>query len=539
LANSARKRTVVVDYKDGAEFPDFKAAMDLEIASFRTHKCIEDVQRGALPKGANLISTRWVLTIKTKEGGTRRHKARLVARGFEDKERHHVTRDSPTASASSQRLILQALVERQWRPTSWDFETAFLQGNLIQRDIYLVPPPGCADVGMYWKLCKPVYGLVSAPKAWYDRLCEVVKYHGFSSDLSDEAIFRLRDLQGEIIGMLAVHVNDTIGGGTEPFYRIMNEVSRDLKIGSMEQNNFHYKGLRVSTVERAGGTVGVFDIVVDGDEYLDSVVTMNVPAGKPDDYLSPSAATDFRSVVGCLGYIASSFRPDLSLEASLLSRNFARPAVRDAEKANATLRWSQKNRYALCFRRGAASLTVFCDAAGPNEIGTQGGRLAALTDKESHRVSSWVFWESRKVRRVCRSTATAETLSLGEAFDTAMWLKQLWLELSGNEVDVRFVVDSLGVAKNLITTKLTVEKRLRIDLAVVRQGLRRGEFVVTWVPSRANLADALTKESESDLPRLNPSDHMKKPLLDALRSNCTNLRGVRQDTKTQADVSKY
>jgi hypothetical protein len=113
------------------------------------------------------------------------------------------------------------------------------------------------------------------------------------------------------------------------------------------------------------------------------------------------------------------------------------------------------------------------------------------------------------------------------------------LELSGNEVDVRFVVDSLGVATNLITTKLTVEKHLRIDLAVVRQGLRRGEFVVTWVPSRANLADALTKESESDLPRLNPSDHMKKPLLDALRSNCTNLRGMRQDTKTQADVSKY
>jgi hypothetical protein len=130
-------------------------------------------------------------------------------------------------------------------------------------------------------------------------------------------------------------------------------------------------------------------------------------------------------------------------------------------------------------------------------------------------------------------------LSLGEAYDTGIWLKQLWLELSGQEVSFRIVVDSMGVAKNIVTTKLHTEKRMRIDLAVVRQGLRRGDFVLTWVPSRANLADALTKEAENNLPRLRPCIHMNKPLLDALRSGCSNLRGVRQETKIKADVSRY
>jgi Reverse transcriptase (RNA-dependent DNA polymerase) len=65
---------------------------------------------------------------------------------------------------------------------------------MIKRDVYLIPPRGFAAHGMRWKLLKPVYGLVSAPKAWYDRLCAVVQKHGFTSDLSDEAIFRLRDL---------------------------------------------------------------------------------------------------------------------------------------------------------------------------------------------------------------------------------------------------------------------------------------------------------------------------------------------------------
>jgi hypothetical protein len=71
----------------------------------------------------------------------------------------------------------------------------------------------------------------------------------------------------------------------------------------------------------------------------------------------------------------------------------------------------------------------------------------ALTDADGHRVASWIYWESRKIKRVCRSTATGEVLSLGEAYDTAMWLQQLWTELSGARLPVCIVVDSMGVAK--------------------------------------------------------------------------------------------
>jgi hypothetical protein len=134
--------------------------------------------------------------------------------------------------------------------------------------------------------------------------------------------------------------------------------------------------------------------------------------------------------------MASAFRPDLSLEASLLSRAFIDPTTFDARKANATLLWAQENRYPLVFRLGTKYLTVFSDAEGPHEHGTQGGRIYALTDLESQKVSGWIFWESRKVKRVCSSTATAEILSLGDAFDGAMWLKQVWLELSGQSVEV-------------------------------------------------------------------------------------------------------
>jgi hypothetical protein len=115
-----------------------------------------------------------------------------------------------------------------------------------------------------------------------------------------------------------------------------------------------------------------------------------------------------------------------------------------------------------------------------------------------------------------------------------MWLKTIWHELTGQTLQVRLVTDSMGALKSMLTTKLPEEKRLRIDLAVLRQGLRGRHFVITWVPSRSNLSDPLTKESESEADRCKPCDRMKRPLLDALRSSCTNLKGVQQVTKTQA-----
>jgi hypothetical protein len=121
-------------------------------------------------------------------------------------------------------------------------------------------------------------------------------------------------------------------------------------------------------------------------------------------------------------------------------------------------------------------------------------------------VAGWVFWESREVKRVCRSTATGEVLSLEESYDTAMWLRKIWLELTGYELKTRLVVDSMGAVKSVITTMLPAEKRLRIDLAVIRQGLRQVHFNITWVPSRLNRSDPLTKEADSEAFRLRPSE---------------------------------
>jgi hypothetical protein len=43
---------------------------------------------------------------------------------------------------------------------------------------------------------------------------------------------------------------------------------------------------------------------------------MDVPLGEDTDLLSPQSMTDYRSVVGTIGYASSKFRPDFAWETS-------------------------------------------------------------------------------------------------------------------------------------------------------------------------------------------------------------------------------
>jgi hypothetical protein len=69
----------------------------------------------------------------------------------------------------------------------------------------------------------------------------------------------------QVVGVLALHVDDAIDGGTEEFHGVMAKIGETLAVRSHDTSNFRYKGLRVSTVFKEEQTV--FEINVDGDDY--------------------------------------------------------------------------------------------------------------------------------------------------------------------------------------------------------------------------------------------------------------------------------
>jgi hypothetical protein len=142
---------------------------------------------------------------------------------------------------------------------------------------------------------------------------------------------------------------------------VMAKIGETLAVGSHDTSNFRYKGLPVNTVFKEEQTV--FEINVDGDDYLVSCRTMDVPLGEDTDFLPPQSMTDYRSVVGTIGYAPSEFRPDLAWETLSLPRQFVTPTILDAKRANADLQYAQKNRVILKYRRGVENLSMFHDGS--------------------------------------------------------------------------------------------------------------------------------------------------------------------------------
>ena len=87
----------------------------------------------------DLISSRWVCSLKHNDSGII-PKTRLVVKGFEDSEKDHLQKKSPTCLRGSLRVIISLSVQQKWSLHAIDIKTASLQGKNISRDIYVIPP---------------------------------------------------------------------------------------------------------------------------------------------------------------------------------------------------------------------------------------------------------------------------------------------------------------------------------------------------------------------------------------------------------------
>ena len=95
-------------------------------------------------------------------------KARLVVRGFEE-DTCSIQKDSPTCTKESIRIVLSIMSSLCWSCHSIDISAAFLQGDVTEREVNVLPAPEFYN-GKIWKLKKTVYGLSDAARAWYFRV---------------------------------------------------------------------------------------------------------------------------------------------------------------------------------------------------------------------------------------------------------------------------------------------------------------------------------------------------------------------------------
>ena len=91
----------------------------------------------------NVISTKWVFRLKRdSKGHFVRHKALLVARGFNQREGidFHETY-SPVIKPATIRVVLTVATVKGWKLRQLDINNAFLQ-DYLDDNVYVTQPPG-------------------------------------------------------------------------------------------------------------------------------------------------------------------------------------------------------------------------------------------------------------------------------------------------------------------------------------------------------------------------------------------------------------
>ena len=110
------------------------------------------------------------------------------------------------------------------------------------------PPTEARIEGFIWKLKKAVYGLEDASRYWYFEFRNTAISLGCQKSVLDPAIF-FKFNNGELIGLLAVQVDDVIWSGSIVFIEsVIDVIKTKFQISNEENQFFTYLGKDLSQV---------------------------------------------------------------------------------------------------------------------------------------------------------------------------------------------------------------------------------------------------------------------------------------------------
>jgi len=357
----------------------------VELDSWKKDKVYTEVE----DVGQKCISTRWVCSLKSTPNGII-PKARLVARGFEEFTAN-IQKESPTCAHEPLRLIIALTAQHQWELHAMDIKTAFLQGQNMDREVYVVPPKEANSNGI-WLLNKCVYGLSDASLYWYKKLKSVVLENGGSMSNLDPTVFYWCDDTNSLVGIFASHIDNFIWSGGAQFERVVNKICAAFKVRREESKAFKYCCIELTSING--------EIYLNQDKYTENMTPIK----------------ELRSKVGQLLWLAHQSRPDLLFDTCVIPTNIGKCTVKDIHDVNKIIGKAKSSKITLKYQHlgddNDLCLMIFSDAAlrDLTDGGSQGGYVIFLVGKSGK--FSPIWWNSKKIRRVVHSTLTAETISM-------------------------------------------------------------------------------------------------------------------------------
>ena len=329
-------------------------------------------------------------------------------------------------------------------------------------------------------------------------------------------------------GIIMVATDDLISGGNERHQALMETMKQRYKFGKWEydQGRFCGKDLKQQSD---------FSIKVSQQYYADNKCRdrIYIPKGVSNETAcTPEQVKLLREKVGALSWLSKETRIDFCGSVSLLMQAFPHPTIADLKTCNRILKEAILYKdLDICIRPIPSQdlcIVVSSDAAWANardeegEHKSQAGYVVLACDRDmlqGHEAKfSMIGWKSHTLKRRTVSTLSAETQGIVESAAVACWYRYLLAEffyrnlIKQEGVDWETMIEPLefGVvtdAKSVYdaltcpTGSGSTDKRTTIDLAIIREYLRRHNGCIRWIGGNVQLADSLTKFMTADFLR--------------------------------------
>ena len=493
---------VTLTPKQQVGIPEVEQAKQEEIEKWYSYECFSIRERQPDMK---VIPLAWVVNENsdTKSSNVNSYKARLVVRG--DLEHGSLRTDSPTAPREILRLTLAISTIYDFKFSTCDISSAFLQSSKPDRDIFLRPPVEWKGPrGVVWKAEKGIYGLKDAARCWFIRFRTFLGTLEVENLGDSESCFISRDPTGSIRGFIITHVDDILTAGTGEFLSWFEQkVKGEFVVSKVKHDDFKYTGLEI----KSNGD----EVTIDQNFKLIEIRQLDISEYFGMQRLCDKGINTLQKAIGQLSWLASQTRPDLAFGTLRLSIIQRESSYEDLKEANKLLMYAQNNPLQIRMRRpkgevkGNLEIRVFTDASHAKlESGVKSseGRFVFLVNVLTRDVYI-INWRAAMISQVCNSAKAAETHAVRNASDELVYYTELLKQVLGQKIPLYIFTDSKSLKDSIYSTTLIKEKSLRICIANIKQWVKQGLVkAIRWVDTKSQIADVLTKtNASSDLIR--------------------------------------
>ncbi|GKD45674.1 retrovirus-related pol polyprotein from transposon TNT 1-94, partial [Tanacetum coccineum] len=304
-------------YYEATQEECWKRAMNQEIKSIERNNTWELCD---LPPGATAIGVKWVFKTKLdKDGKIDKHKARLVVKGYAQKQGLDYSEVfAPVAKWDTIRSIFALAAQRGMKVHQLDVKSAFLYGEL-EETVFVEQPQGYVvqgNEGKVYRLRKALYGLKQAPRAWYGRIESYFLKEGFEKCPYEPTLF-VKLSKENVFLIVSIYVDDLIitGSTLDLIEQFKVSMKSEFEMSDMGEMRFFLgveviqseDGIHLNQRKYAREILERFNM-----EDCNSVRSPMVPGCKlvKDDLSGFVDATMYKQMVGCIMYLAAT-RPDI------------------------------------------------------------------------------------------------------------------------------------------------------------------------------------------------------------------------------------